>query len=677
MSAPASTDTRDYDPVTVDIFAKALDNVANEMGVVMMRASGSPAIAEAVDFSTFIADADGEIIAYAGFITMYLGPARQSVKHILNTVPRNQIRPGDLFICNDPFTTGGAHLVDVGVVRPIFSGDTLIAWCWAEAHVTDFGGVAPGGFSPLATESFAEGLRLPGIKIVDQGEVIQDIWRLIESNVRVPELVLSDIRCFIAACNRCDDRMQELLNTYGEPDFHRFVEISKDLAESAVRARIRSLPDGVYEADEYVEHNGHVNELFRLHCTLTIDGDVMTLDFSESATQTDGFVNCSAAMTEGFAMGPLLSTVLCDLPINQGTFRAIRVVTKAGTICDVRPPAPCSSGHMETGTRVGKLVTRLMSDIAPASTDAFVREHTTATWLDTFNGSVFYAPDEAGNLAPFLDMHGGAMGAGAQPHADGMDVSGAMAQPSNSIPDIEINEASYPVLYLWRRINPNSGGPGRFRGGDGIDYAWTPWHTVGGQQHVFLACWQLPPAGAMGGYPGSTSGFRLVSGAGADEILSGGRVPDSLDEFDAPAVDLQAKEFGLHVGPGDVVALRSGGGGGFGDPLQRNATDVAADISTGTVTAAAARLVYGVVVDDSGSIDAPGTDRARAAIRADRRTWPREGDSLVRRSGAGELLASFHQWCMPRDGVEIVECADPDTGELTGVRVEVTEMSPK
>jgi N-methylhydantoinase B len=674
MTAETLSPASDYDPVTVDIFAKALDNIAHEMGVVMMRASGSPAIAEAVDFSTFIADAEGDIIAYAGYITMYLGPARQSVKHIVATVPRDQIHPGDLFICNDPFTTGGAHLVDVGVVRPIFAGEDLVAWCWAEAHVTDFGGVAPGGFSPLATESYAEGLRLPGIKIVDRGELIADIWRLIECNVRVPHLVLSDIRCFIAACNRCDDRMQELLHTYGKADFHRYLEIGKDLAEAAVRRRIASLPDGVYDYEDFVEHNGHINDLFRLHCTLTIAGQEMTMDFSESAPQTDGFINCSAAMTQGFAMGPLLSTTLCDLPINQGTFRAIHVVTKPGTICDVQAPAPCSSGHMETGTRVNKLVTRMLADLAPNSTDEFVRQHTTATWQDTFNGSVFYAPDESGNLAPFLDMHGGATGGGAQPHADGMDVSGALAQPSNSIPDIEINEASYPVLYLWRHINPNSGGPGTFRGGDGVDYAWTPWYTPGGQQHVFVACWQVPPAGASGGYPGSTSGFSLVRGAGADQILADGRIPTSLESFSAPVEPLQGKEFGLPVNPGDVIALRSGGGGGIGDPLDRAADSVAGDVRSGTITAAAARAAYGIVLAEGCVVDEVATAAARDAIRGDRTTWNRLGDNHVRRSAASDLLASTGQWCAPRPGVDIVEYADLD-GRLTRVDVEVTTTS--
>lgn len=672
MTTTTPATVQGFDPVTVDIFAKALENIAGEMGLVMMRASGSPVIAEAVDFSTFIADAEGDIITYAGYITMYLGPARQAVRHVLSTVPRDQIHPGDVFICNDPFTTGNAHQIDVGVVRPIFAGEELIAWCWAEAHTADIGGIAPGGFAPMATETYGEALRLPGVKIVDRGRIVDDIWRIIETNVRVPHMVLSDIRCFIAACNRCDERMAELLETYGLDDFRRYVEIAKDLAEQAVRIRIRTLPNGVYEAEEYVEHNGHTNDLYRVHCTLTVADDRLTFDLSDSAPQTDGFVNCSAALTLGCATTPILISLLCDLPINQGTLRPIDVITARGTICDMEMPAPCSAGHLETGLRVCKVVTRLLAEVQAGSDDPFVREHVMAPWQDSWNGGVFYAPDEHGVLAPFLDMHGGGSGAGALAVADGLDVGGALAQPQNSIPDIEINEASFPILYLWRRLNPNSGGPGRFRGGDGIDLAWTPWYTPGGQEHVFVACWQVPPTGLFGGYPGSASGFTLVPGAGADNLLASGRIPGDIGEFSAPARELDGKQFGLMVHPGDVVRLRAGGGGGYGDPLDREPDAVVADLRAGAVSEAAVHESYGVVTTSTRQVDETATEQRRQQLRLERKSWPRTGDRTMRRSPAAQRLVELDQWCAPRDGVELVEYADPATGALLEVVIEVS-----
>lgn len=667
---------QEVDPVTVEIFSKALENIAAEMGVVMMRASGSPAIAEAVDFSTFIADDQGDIICYSGYIPVYLGPARQAVRHILTTVPRDRIRAGDMFICNDPFTTGSSHQMDIGVVRPIFAGPELIAWCWAEAHVADFGGIAPGGFAPMATETYGEALRLPGVKIVDQGKLVDDIWRIIETNIRVPNMVMSDIRCFIAACNRCDDRMQALLERYGLQDFQKYVEISKDLAEDAVRRRIRSLPAGVYEVEDYVEHNGHTNELYRVHCRLTVHDDRMVFDFSDSAPQTDGFVNCSASVTYGSVASPILLSLLCDLPINQGTLRPIEVITKPGTICDVRMPAPVSGGHMEAGVRVAKVVTGLLARIQADSADPFVREHVIAPYQDSWNGGIFYAPDEAGQLAPFLDMHGGGSGAGGQAVADGMDVGGALSQPQNSVPDIEINELGYPVLYLWRRLNANSGGPGRYRGGDGVDLAWTPWYTTGGQAHVFVSCWQVPPSGVFGGFPGSTSGFDLVNGARADAALASGRIPASLTELEGQMTALEGKQFGMIAGPGDVLHMHAGGGGGYGDPLLREPEQVVQDITAGVTSVAAGRSAYGVVLNSDGKLDTTTTEMERSRLRAERLQWELVGADAnavrVRRTPAAARLTELDQWCQPRDGVDLIEVANAETGHLLRVDVMVS-----
>jgi N-methylhydantoinase B len=667
----STTQTTRFDTVDVDILAKALDNVAAEMGVVMKRASGSPAIAEANDFSTFIADADGDIISYAGYITLYLGAGRQAVRHIRATYPRNEIRPGDMFICNDPYTTGCAHAVDVGVVRPIFIGDELVAWCWAEAHVNDFGGFAPGGMNPIATEAYGEALRLPGVKLVDQGRNVEDLWRIIETNIRVPDLVLNDIRCFIAACNRCDDRLQVLIEQYGIETFRSYVAAAKDLAEQATRRRIGDLRNGTYTAEEFVEHNGHCDDLYPVRCTLTVTDDSLRFDLSDSAPQTDGFINISAAQALGCVISPLLITLLPDLPINQGTLRPIEIVTKPGTICDARMPAPTGAGHIETGFRIGKLVTHMLADLQATSGNAFVRDHGMAPWQDSWCASFFYAPDENGRLVPFPDMNGGGSGAGAQAVADGMDVSGVLAQPQNSIPDIEINELNYPVLYLWRRLNPNSGGPGTTRGGAGIDLSFIPWYTTGGQEHVMAACWQVPPTGLFGGYPGSASGSSLVSGAGADAALAEGRVPRSLDDLDAAPRALEGKQFGLSVAPGDVVNLRVGGGGGYGDPLERDPALVAHDVRTAVVTVMAARAAYGVVIDGRGQLDVGATAAERERIRAQRRNWPREGSHAVRRGPAAGRLAELDQWCQPRPGVQLVEYADPDTGALLRAEVVV------
>jgi N-methylhydantoinase B len=336
-------------------------------------------------------------------------------------------------------------------------------------------------------------------------------------------------------------------------------------------------------------------------------------------------------------------------------------------------PAPVSSGHLETGLRLGRLVTRMLAAIQSRSDSRFVREHLMAQWQDSWNAGFFYAPNEDGELVPFPDMNGGSGGGGAQPVADGMDVAGALAQPSNSLPDIEINELAYPILYLWRKLNQNSGGPGQYRGGNGLDLAWTPWYTTGGQQHVMTPCWQVPPTGPAGGYPGSTSGFTLVSGAGADAALAAGQVPTSLDDFDATPQLLSGKQFGFAVLPGDVLRMRSGGGAGYGDPLQRPSAEVVADLRWGKIDRHAAAAAYGVIVTDDGDLDQPATDLRRDAIRSERRAWPVEDGYAVRRTLAGDRLVELGQWCHPREGIELVERADPETGQLVSADIDVRE----
>lgn len=632
------TGTLDFDPVDVEIFQRGLYDAANEMGLVMIRTSGSPVIGEAVDFSTFIADARGEIISFSGYMTMHLGPARQTVKHIVDVVDPADIHPGDAFIANDPHTTGACHPPDVGVVRPIFAGDEIVAWCWAEAHLLDVGGMSPGGFAPGATECYGEALRFPGIKIMSRGKMIDDIRRLIMANFRMPVRNLNDIRCFIAACNTCDERLQDMLERYGADTFKRYAEISKDLSEQATRKRIASLPDGTYTDTKWVEHNGHRDDLFRVECAMTVEGDSMTIDFTGSSPQTDGFVNLSLGGTVGSALTPVMCTLVPDIPFNEGVIRALDIVAPPGTITNVQMPAPVSSGHMETGMNIAKAMTTCLAEAQAASEDQFVREHAMAPFHDAWIGGVFYAPDEGGNLVVFLDMNGGGAGGGAQTRNDGMDASATFTQLNNGLPDIEVNELQTPILYLWRRLNRNSGGPGMHRGGQGIEFAWTPHHTVGGQEHVFSACWHVPPAGVFGGYPGSASAFRLATGAEVTKAFAAGRMPADVDDLGVEPQMLSSKQLGLDLVPGDVFIQHEGGGAGLGDPLDRDAELVAKDVRDGYVTREAAQAAYGVVLADGGTLDAEATEAERGRQREERRSWASRRNGSTRRVDGGTPL---------------------------------------
>jgi N-methylhydantoinase B len=466
---------------------------------------------------------------------------------------------------------------------------------------------------------------------MDRGRMIDDIRRLIMANFRMPVRNLNDIRCFIAACNVCDERLQEMLRRYGVERFKEYAELSKDLSEHATRKRIASLPDGVYCDTKWVEHNGHRDDLYRVACKMTVDGDALTIDFSGSSPQTDGFVNLSLGGTIGSAITPIMCTLVPDIPFNEGVIRALDIIAPEGTITNVQMPAPVSSGHMETGMNIVKAVTTVLAEAQAASDDAFVRDHAMAPFHDAWIGGVFYAPDESDQLIVFLDMNGGGAGGGAQTVVDGMDCSATFTQLNNGLPDIEINELQTPILYLWRRLNGDSGGPGRQRGGQGLRFAWTPWHTVGGQEHVFSACWHVPPAGVFGGYPGSASAFRLATGAGVDQKFAAGQMPADVDELEADVQMLASKQLGLNLAPGDVFIQEEGGGAGLGDPLERDAELVARDVRDGYVSRHAALAAYGVVLADDGTLDDEATERERDRIRSERRQWPRASGEPVER----------------------------------------------
>jgi N-methylhydantoinase B len=680
--------TPDIDPVDAEIFQRRLFSIANEMGLIMIRTTGDPVIAEAVDFSTFIADATGELIAYSSYSAWHFGPAQQTIRHLLATYATDEIRPGDAFICNDPHTTGALHAPDIGIVRPIFAQGELVAWCWAEAHVADVGGMTPGGMAPDATESYQEGLRFPGIRIATGNVLHEDLLRLIRANFRIADRTINNLRCFMAACNTCDTRIQEVVAEYGPAQFVAYNELNKTLSETAVRSRIASLPDGTYRGVDYVEHD----RLYEIVCEATVDGDSMRLDFTGTSPQAERFINQSLGATLAVSVTPMLFCLAPDVPINDGAVRAFELVVPEGSILNPVEPAPVSAGHIETGMRVSKLVARLLAQMQAASDDEFVRDRVLAPCQECFSGVLLYAPTPGGELVPFLDMNGGGGGLGAGGREDGLDVGGGLNQLDPAVPDVEVNETFYPVLYLWRRINQGSGGPGTFRGGQGLDFAWTPWDTPGGGFSLFVASSQVPPSGVFGGLPGGTCRGEVLSGPDVRDAFAKGRVPSSLAELGAGAVELLAKDF-RQVSAGDVVAVQEGGGGGMGDPLDRQPALVARDVSDGYVSGDASKAVYGVVLGSDGAVDAAATDALRAERRSDRRTWESEpadtsrvgsaavcqcGASLEspanlpsRRSPLAARMGEYGTWVGEHPGVTLVERACASCGTLVVAEVAV------
>lgn len=613
----------EYDPVVAEVIRRRLYNIAEEMGTTMIRTSGNQVIAESKDFSTFVASPDGEMASFSAYLSMHAATSREAVQYIQESVPNENINPGDQFICNDPFSTGISHQPDIGVLKPVFHADELVAWCWSQAHMLDVGGVEAGGFAPGAVEAYAEAIRFPGIKIVEGGEINEDIEKVIKTNVRLADRVFNDIRALIAANNRGEERLHDTIDEFGLDTYKQYLDTNKALTKAAFEKRLRELPDGRFSATQNIEHDGHENRLYEVSLDLVVDGGSLTLDFSDSAEQARGFINGSRGGSLGCAMTPLMLVLAPDIPANEGLFEAVDVEMPAGTVLNAEPPAPASGGHTESGLAAMKAVMKALSRVMAQSDSSYVREHTMASGLDAWPVCIYQGLNQYGQPDVFLDMNGGGIGGGASHIKDGVDARGTLVQLNNSVPDVETTEREHPALYLWRRLNRNSGGPGARRGGSGVDFAYALHDVDGGQLTVANACTQIPVDGSNGGYPGGTNVAEVLRSSDVAAHLEANHLPDELSELSGDHEELSAKEIKTGLDGETVVRMREGGGSGLGDPVERDPEAVYKDVRDGYVTAEQARDVYGVVVAD-GTLDAEATSQRRAEIRATRQGWSRE-----------------------------------------------------
>lgn len=654
MTATPHTLPDGTDPVTLEVIRMRLDSIVEEMGIAMIRSSGSPVITEAGDFNTALFDPTGRIYAYSDYVQFHIGSGSVAVQNLVKTIEGEPLAPGDAFICNDPHTAGASHPPDTNVISPIFHGEELIGWAQSQAHLVDVGGMTPGGFAPGAHDCYAEAMRLPpGVKIFERGEPVEWVRRILLNNVRVPALFWNDVRSLVASNNTGIRRLTSTIEEFGLERFRAYTTLSFQLAEQVVRDRVARIPDGTYSAEEWTEHNGHVDDLYRVACTMTKRGDQVTFDFTGSSEQTDGFVNCSYGATVGSVASAIVPILAWDVPFNEGVMTAFDIVTEPGSIVNPRPPAPISNGHLTTGARVSKVVTKLMNQACRDSADPGIRDRTQGVWGDSWTGGISAGTTDDGDYFVLFNMDGGGMGAGAQPGGDGLDCAGMMTQVNNMLPDVEMNEMLYPVLYLWKQLNLDSAGHGAHRGGLGQRFAWTLHGAPEVTQTVFAPNAQVVADGFGGGLPGGGSGHEVWRETDVAALLGEGRVP-TRDTLTAAGRELLAvNQQSVTIRSGDVLVQWIAGGGGYGDPLLREPARVAADVRDGYVTADVAARTYGVVLVD-GAIDEDATRRARAGLRRERlgtepeRTVPATapaGSSAPRRDGDG--------WYVPASGARL------------------------
>jgi N-methylhydantoinase B len=623
LSAPEIRDSRDYEKLEAEIARKALLNLTNEMALALINTSGSPVVFEVKDFCTCLLDEKGEQLSYSSYALLHAGSARVGTRATIAQIrlDKTEIRPGDAWILNDPFKAGSAHQGDIAVLTPVFYESEHLGWCYTSMHVMDVGGSGISGYAPGARTFYEEGLLFPPTRVVTGGKIDSEWERFIRANVRLPGLVMSDIRSMMASNNVGQKKLTEVVRQFGLERFRRYCSINNDLTEAAFRRRIERMRDGVYETTEWVEFDGHGTgeQLFEVRVRLEVDGSDLRFSFS-GAPQQPAFINAAEGQVTGNAVSAIL-TVLCygDLPFNAGFWRPLHFdLGPPGSIVNAIPPAAMSAGHSEAGFRVAKGVKDVLVQALALSDDPVLRGRVAGQPQDGFAIAGLAGLNQEGDptIIFLLDSSVGSGGA-AQTTGDGQDVYFLTAGTGAGLAQVETHESRQPILFLWRRLLPNSGGAGFQRGGQSIDEAYMLRYSDEVSGSATNSCAQVPPRGYGGGLPASSGDYWPIYGTNAEQLMAGGRAPVH-SALTGRITRVPSKCGQLSLARGDALRLLSGGGGGLGDPLLRDPERVARDVRDVYVTEGNANSAYGVILNSDGTVDARATDLKRAEIRTTR-----------------------------------------------------------
>jgi N-methylhydantoinase B len=563
---PKSKHTR-LDPFTLEIIKDSLVAIGDEMFVATQRTSMSTIIYEVLDFATGLTDAQGNLIAQGNGVALFIGMLTYAVRSVLEKFKPGELKPGDILITNDPYTGGGTHLSDVSVIMPIFYDGEIVAFAGNKAHWTEVGGKDAGSWTTDATEVYQEGLQFPCVKLFEAGEPIQSLIDLIRANVRTPDMSIGDMYAQVASLRIADRRFRALCDKYGVQTVKRAIAALLDDGEAMMRQEMKKIPNGVYEAVDYIDDDGIGNGPFEVRVKITKTDDEFLCDFTGSHPQVPGPVNCTRT---GLHVGTRAAfKALADPAIqaNEGCFRPIKVICPDGTIFSCTRPAPVST-YWETLLYVTDLIWKAMAPIMPERLPA-------GHFLSVCGTVVAGNHPDTGELFLLVEPQAGGWGAGAT--KDGENGLVCVGDGETYIIPIEVCETRYGVLVDQYALDITDGGAGQHRGGRGLvrDYRITAdeaWVTGTFGRHKFL------PWAMHGGQQGSKNYMQMIFKEGREPVAMG-------------------KTARFHLKKGDVARLITATGGGYGDPRQRPVEAVQADVRNGYITLGQAERDYGVVLN--------------------------------------------------------------------------------
>jgi len=559
------------DMVMMNILDSTMVSICREMGILLMKTSYSTIFNEGLDFTCALADTKGDMIACAEFCPTMIGGMPLLIKTCAQEIPFDTLEEGDIIVHNDPYR-GGLHCPEHTFFKPFFVDGELLGFAVCIGHVAEIGGMVPGAFCGEATEIFHEGLRVPPVKIRKAGKDVEEVWKLLLANTRTPRQNFGDLSAMIGCVNLGVSRIVEIVKKYGKDVFAQTCEDLKDYAERRMRAELGSFPDGRYSFEDVIENDGIENKKYTVAIDIHVNGDELVADYSRSSPQAKGPINATLGVAIGAVYNGILHITDPSIPKNSGAFRPIRVVSPPNKVTNVDYPGPLVAGNTETHPRLANITIGAMGACVPERVMA--SESCTGTNF-VFGGN---HPDYDEYFACYDIMSGGW---GGRYGHDGNDCVIAINGNCRFNPT-EVFETRFPLRVEDCELVTDSGGAGKWRGG--LGYRRTLLATevpITGSQCSDRH--EVKPWAIFGGQPGGNGG-TLIKLNGADEWKT---VKELFGKVSS------SKFANVTFKPGDRIMLTAPGGGGYGDPADRDPAAIADDVAEGYVSPAAARRFYG------------------------------------------------------------------------------------
>lgn len=597
------------DPFTTEIIRHKFSQAVDEGLIALESSAGTVLVCEAHDVIVCLFTPEGEVLYPFVGVLHHLPCAAKSVKGVVNYFA-GEVFEDDVYMFNDPYE-GALHSPDIFIITPVHFQGKLVAWVASFSHIPDIGAIDPGGFCTRATECYHEGFQTAGLKIIEKGKYRRDVWDTFVKMTRLPSLTAMDMKSQIAAGFVAKQRIIKLCEDYGAEAVE---EVSRGLIEEADRLfgeRLLEIPDGVFTTRKYVDMP---EKVYTIEIAVIKEKGNLTYDFTGTSEQAATAINGTIWGTRGAIFPPIL-TILCpDIPWNDGLLRHVKVVAPEGTLVNCRKPAPTSLNSITVMTMLNSASTQVVCKML-AATEKY-KNRVTADWLGAHIIQMLFGlmPDGEYIVSQNTESFGGS--GGGRAFKDGIDYGGDLTSITSRVANVEILELRMPIRYLYRRLVKDSGGPGKYRGGCSGEWCTAPYGSPDNKFSVLLlpgvGTFCPPSLGISGGLPGCTAEWT--------QFREG-----NVAEYPTDRSSTKGKrEEHIHFGGTDIVGndilhLRQPGGGGYGDPLDRDPDLVLNDVLQGLVTIRPAQDIYGVVIDiDTKRVDVEATQRRRLALRKER-----------------------------------------------------------